>query len=431
MKKALLLLILLLPAVGKAVFAQPSINGYAYFTYMPLEWSMVYDPDKIRTDEQKEDDLRAGFGGYWGTNTGRFQLFIQQYTHLMGYQGSLLFENGGFHIERANAWVRPFDWLKFEAGRFDNWTLGGKVSADNRFNLMVLRPELVSSGFPHEQAIMYKFTTDQYGAELTFNPIPDLSINVGLPSLGGFTGDPARGFVSGGKAKEVYSKVHVSAGYVRHGFGHFRAQYIGQPKYPLDNVLEQMSNERRNVFINYRNLSRFELAFAYMQVRDLLIDFGIKFAPFLKGDQDAFYNPGIMFGLGVYHILGNFSYKFLASGHFANYYTISDSNIEKGYRYSDNFNFHFIPEYRYWFGTFGLNLGVDILGQEKIRDTVLASTGRVNFGAGAWFRKPIIGNGDITVGLAYTYLGVTGDGERQPGSTSGFFRIPVTMAVIF
>ena len=441
-KKIILFLIIAMIAGSGQAFAQLANGNYigasGNFSFMPLELQLVHEPAAGR---DRENDLKAAQGQWWGGTYGRLVLFFRGQHNFIGYEAQFLTDDGILQLDLANAWVKPFDWMKLTIGRFADATLRGRV-LPNEFHYTVLRAWSRTANLDAQDVIFNFNSSVTGGAQLALTPIYNLYIGLTLPGVfSGFPVDSTSQVPGGETAKNIYSNIQAAAGYTLDGIGLIRAQYVGKPEFEITRTMaESMYLGQRYSQPVYTDLPRFELAFAYTGLDDMVIDLGFKFAPppmsnfTLTGGGGTLkttYNPGYVFGLGLRMNMGNFALIFNGSGHFGNSYKAEAAAVTNEYSYGMNMNFHLMPQYNLGFGFVGMNLGIDITGKEKINGTDVAGTGRTDFGIGAWFSKHLAPGCAFWAGLSYTYKGVEGYGARQPDQPSGYIRIPIIIQAWF
>ena len=449
MKKVLLFSIVFLLA-GAGVFAQIAEGNYfgirGTVSFMPLEWQLVDDPDVNR---KTEDDFKVALGQPWGGTFGRIYFMAKGQNNLGGYEATFFTDNGDFKIELANVWINPISWLNIRFGRFMDTTLQGKVYP-NDFRHFVLRTFNDTTGFDLEHAIFDYFRGGKNtlgGAMLSVTPIDNISVHLLLPDILGGINPFATEQASGGEdanAKNVYSNFVAAAGYRIDNIGLARLQYVGRKKIDFEGNAELMAFGIR-YYPSYQDFSRIEAAFQYTGLENMIFDFGIKYAIPLSGDYTvvpgggslkAFYNPGVMFGLGARIEMGDLTVTFNGTGLFGNGYKVT-GDYENEHSFGVNMKFSLIPEYKFSFGTVGMNIGLDVKGKEKENDNEL-TTGKIDFGIGAWYKLELASRFTLWTGFSYTYVGLE-EGDvpwlHKPSAPlitpSGFLRIPIIIDVNF
>ncbi|MDR2701447.1 MAG: hypothetical protein LBB72_03340 [Spirochaetaceae bacterium] len=448
MKKMALFSVIVTMAAG-AAFAQFASGNYfgarGLFTLVPLELRTVNEPADSRN---KDNDMTAAVGQYWGGAFGRIELKWRGQNSSMGYEGTLLTDTGTVRIDAANVWLKPLSWMKLTIGQFADDKLRGNFVEGNELPNFVLNTG--SADFGADDVIFHLFHGGDSnnpqkwgGAMLTLTPINNLYVGVVLPAgLGGIVTNATEQSAGGETAKSIYSRVQAGVGYWIDNVGIARVQYVGKPEDNMNLAGLMAIWEKGDPYkpTNYKNdaTSRVEAAFCFNGVNNMVLDVGVKyFLPkteeltYLGKPLDLVYNPGIVFGLGWRLRVDNFAVTLLGAGHLLDGYIYDNVDVKNEFSHGMNLNFHLIPSYNLGFGFVGLNLGMDMTAKDTLNGKEIEGTGQTNYGGGVWFRKYMGADCFVLTGFTYTYLGVPGGGKRPPNSVTGYFRIPIIVEVNF
>jgi hypothetical protein len=340
MKKFLVLV--LASSILTGLFAQEnadksaiSVSGWGQTAINPLLY--------YKTDGQ-DGTIFAGVGSAWD-NLLDFELYITGGVERVGFEFDIsYFSSTSVSIgNNAYVWVKPFDWLKVNAGRFDDNYLRGKLG-DPNFSYAVL-----PYGVENKNATFNRFRV-RNGAELVLTPVNGLYAAVAI------TGDIdalVRPSDTSAEAKDVYEGVQAALGYAISNIGLARAQYIGGDKKAI------------------------EAAFAFTGKDGLILDLGTK----IQVDND---NPHAISLRGKYST-GNFS-------------TLAYIDTKLGGDALNNSILGFYIEPSYNIGKVILGLDFDLkLGEHTSKDEIELT----NLGAGLWALKNFATNGSIQIGLAF------------------------------
>jgi hypothetical protein len=211
----------------------------------------------------------------------------------------------------ASVWVKPFDWLKFQAGYFGDYTLSGKLLfSPYWFHSYV-------TDFLHYNDVFTAFGEEQ-NFTMSLTPIEGLFIAASLPvNYIGMFGLPSPDS-SDPFAEDNYKLIQVGAGYEIKDFGHIRAQYRGETGsytvYTLDPVTTQEAGA-------------IEAAFAFTKIKGLIIDIGAKIPLSDNARMNVKGDVGI--GAAVSYGIGQFSINSLL--YFASGYDIDGVKVDPSF----------------------------------------------------------------------------------------------------
>ena len=426
--KRFVILSLIIAMVAGAAFAQVgeglSLSVWGRTAFVPLEIQVWKDGD---SDRNKDNDLTTTLGQSWGGSFGRHaRLQFHGDSEYVGFKIWLQTDNGSIGFgDFAGMWVKPFDWLKFDLGLFVEDALRGKIGDTDfhRFTMDMCDEDRIFTRFGNPGGP---------GALMSITPVEGLLIGFGLPSITGGVAAPwnegwgATGqFGQGNRAKEVWEKIQIGAGYNIEGIGHIRAQYIGAGKYNFGSI-DMTADDWAAGALGFGSFKRAEVAFALGMVEGMTLDIGVKI-PFGAKDDDLKVSlfPGLMasagfnMGFGDIGILARIDTSFGAN---------SKYDGDKVYGGPFNMNFHLVPSYNLGFATIGLEAGIDMTGKYKEMDTkpgdlkAVDKSNAFDLGIGAWIKKPLGGNGSFKIGLGYTAIDLTSDADSR---VMGYFRLPI------
>ena len=450
--KKLVLFIFIVALFAGAGFAQVadglslSVSGHAAF--VPLE-VRVYGKDgppqdmvpgvmpPVYQEHDKDTDLTSRLGPAWGGFHGRSaRLEFAGKTQYAGFDFWLQTDGGSVDIgDFASIWVKPFDWMQFTFGKFNEDTLRGKVD-DNDFHNFVVN-------MSDADAIFNRFGgNDSFQAMLSLTPLEGLFIGFQLSNLEAVTGVAKDYGSNTTPAGVIWETIQIGAGYEIDGIGHVRTQYIGAPRFYFGDWMPD-----RTIFVqagppstwyystvwdafDIEGFKRLELAFALSIIEDMILDVGVKI-PIPDGEGPYAINAPIVIGAGFDKSFGDFAFNTKLDFGFGGRIKKDDDVL---YKTAFGMNIHMVPSYNLGFATVALEIGMHAEGryqewdddEEKLVQAP-RSAQKLDIGIGPWIKRAL-GGGSIKAGLSYTIKDV---GSQQPNRVIGIFRIPIVAEIVF
>jgi hypothetical protein len=186
------------------------------------------------------------------------------------------------------AWWKPVSWLRFDAGRFLDDRLRGKVSDDEKWNAYTVR---MYDG----DAIFSRFKTHwtgQAGFMAGVEPLENLYIGALLYGLSPFTASNSSTVASAlfdahpdyvTQNKDAWLNIQAAAAYTFERAGLLRVQYFGaKPGVSFNRITDELIDDSNNLIASYDfytfsiTAPRIEAAFAFTGVDNLTVDAGVK-----------------------------------------------------------------------------------------------------------------------------------------------------------
>jgi hypothetical protein len=372
----------------------------------------VLTPIKATIPEKGDTALSTGLSPDWGNKGAYIGANIVGATDTVGFNFKL--HNGsGITIGTASVWGKPFDFLKLEFGKFEDYSLWGKVGGGD-----VWADELV--GMAGEAAIFSQFGVGagDSGALLSLTPIDGLFIGVLVKT------DNAD------KLEDTYEGIQIGGGYVIPNIGHFRVQYIGakdgfkqavdkQP-YIFDTETGEKKLDPAYKFTPSTTITakRVEAAFAFTGLEGLTVDAGIKynFPVELTGGITA--QKAFQVAVGANYTSGDLGIKGRVDATVGESYKVGAAETTTGL----GLTFNLIPSYNLGFATLGGDIGVKLNPAKEVKTGAVTVTTdpaeALEFGIGLWIQKGL-GSGHLKTGFAL-----------KPGKTTTF-SIPVLLEYYF
>jgi hypothetical protein len=300
----------------------------------------------------------------------------------------------------AYIWAKPWDFLRINAGKFEDNTLRGTFG-DTSFS------GDITLGTGGNDDIFKNFAASGLGGEIILTPIEGLHIGVLVPG-GAYpskTDDTALL-----ETKYAFQKIQIGAGYKIPDIGHARLQFIGN-----DGTFDDPKEDDAVGTIPTGNASRVELAFELTAVENLKLDLGTKiwFAANKefntattddeldtkdKADKASVTNS-FPISLGAEYTLDDFVIWGRVDAKIGGAYKVENFEAKKGFE----LNTHLVPSYNLGFATIGADIGFKLNPTTKTTGggtTTTIKEGGVEFGLGAWIQK------DLASGLIKTGIGV-------------------------
>ena len=464
-----------LAALAGALYAEISFGASVDMQIIPFQVIFNEEANEIRTflsPEQEEVIYGAGAGRYGSGQGPRARLDVRaSYNDMIGMRLRIQARTDSIGIEDyLQAWWKPLPWLRFDAGRFLDDRLRGKISdMDERMNDNTVR---MYDG----DAIFTRFKTHrsfgQAGFMISATPIEDLFIGALLYDLSPFTTsssstaaaamfDAHPAYVADNV--NAYWRIQAAVGYTIKNVGLIRVQYLGaKPLVEIKRVSDEFLDDNEQIFYSYSfdtfsiSAPRFEVAFAFTGVPGMVIDIGGKIPlPFKDWDRgpsnifekedetlmDAiykYYKTGFIWqapytaslgarftpnGLEQLEIAGRIDGKFLGymKGHKDEVY------------FAPEINAHVWPSWDFSVCRLILDFGFEYIGAayNKNKDLVgegspAALNGGYRFGTGLSVQKNFLGNSLIKGGVAYKFAGKV-NGARE----NAVLTIPLYLELAF
>jgi len=445
--------VFLFAAAALNLYAELTIGGLIDMVIVPYQLILTDDTEPRNITEQEKEAVVMGAGA--GRNASgqgpRFRLDIRaSHEDLIGMRARIQARTDGIGIEDyLQAWWKPTDWLRVDAGRFLDDRLRGKINdLDERWNAYSVRMYDADSIFSRFRT----HWTGQAGLMLSFTPIENLFVGALLYGLEPFSSAGSAGILYDAHPDYVnnnadaWQRIQAAVSYNIEGVGLARAQYLGaKPGVAINRVTDEWVDDNSTSFYSYAfdtftiTAPRIEAAFAYTGIPGLTIDIGGKFPlPFKNWDHgqddiftkedetllDPIYRTykdgfiwqapyqaalGLRFSLNALEIAGKVDAKFLGS--------------MKGHKtevwFGPEINAHIWPSYDLGFARIILNVGYEYIGpsydekKELIgKGSPVALNGGHRMGAGLSLQKDITSNCFVKGGVAYKH-GTTVNGVQE------------------
>jgi hypothetical protein len=370
----------------------------------------VFTAVKATIPEKDDTILTTGLGP-WGLapNVG---VTVKGATETVGF--TLGISNGDSNtitLGDAVLWVKPFEVVKLEAGKFNNGTLWGKVGGGS---------ELVSyvGGAGGENDIFTWFSAAN-GVLLSLTPIDGLYI-------GGLINTPSKDAVD--KIEDVYEKLQIGAGYEISNLGHFRLQFVGAKDDIKLVTTEELLYEfdpktgekkQKDPDPDFEGsitpaAKRVEVAFAFTGLESLTLDVGVKIPFVVEKDgitaQKAYQGAvGAKYTSGALTVIGRVDATFGQSYE----WTGGDQTYGPGLKVNLN------PAYDLGPAIVSGDISVNMVPEVKGWN---AKDSEIKFGAGAWIQKA------LASGFIKTGVGLTLPTESEKNTT---IIVPVLLQYSF
>lgn len=402
-----LALILLAPLVSADEF---TLQGAMETVFVPIQAQMGGGGD---------DTAQTGLGvfGYSPNGGARFKLManasyddrIGLISYLRLYTSIADNTQNRFDTIWLGLWVKPLDWLRFDVGSLEDWTLWGKF-AQPTFAPYTQRSK-------DEDAIFTEFYYT--GVLLTARPVENLFIGVGVPALKSKDPDKSSSFQPSyalftEDSEKAYERVQAAVGYTIDGIGLARFQYVGAnpsgDATSIDTKLPSISSH-----------AKIEGAFAYNGTEGLLVDVGFKVPIEFEKDEVKYLAPYYI-SAGARVTLSSFVIEGRADGRFGSVIKYgSDSEL----KFAPEINFHLTPSYKLDNGfSVGLDFGLEWYGETTDKDgnLYLNYDGGVRSGIGAYVRKDFAPGSYVMSGVGYHF-----GGEFNSVDQKSVFTIPIIL----
>ncbi|MDR1363951.1 MAG: hypothetical protein LBJ35_07900 [Spirochaetaceae bacterium] len=406
-----------------ALLATLCITPAAFTDEFTLQGAMeaALVPVQVQNSENGDISATTGLGvfGYSPYGGARFKLMSNASLDRIGMISYLRFYTSTSNGNRLDTiwldvWVKPTDWLRFDVGSIEDWTLWGK------FGQEPFAPYTQRSR--DEDAIFTEFYYPS-GILMTLRPSEKLFIGAGLPALkSNGTADNPNSYnpsylINAEDAEKAYERIQAAVGYTIDGVGLVRFQYVGaNPNADVSNPPDDASFPSAAITSH----AKIEGAFAYTGASGLLIDAGFKIPVEFKQNNGNFIAP--------YHVSGGVSVN---SGNFgivgridSRFGSLAQPNLDADYKikFAPDINVHLTPSYTLDTIIIGLDCGFEWIGETRNQDgdVIDGRDGGMRGGIGVFARKNF-GPGSYVLSGIGCHFGGTLDSERKPSA----FTIPV------
>ena len=326
-------------------------------------------------------------------------------------------------------WWSPLDWLRFDAGRFDDDRMRGTIGWDEMHSFTVLS---------YDEDAIFNRIRSRGGFMMSLKPIEGLLVTALLNNLNPLAVQehdalhlqrpyfPELSYVQDRYENgNVWRNMHIAASYTIAEIGMVRAQYIGViPEYTS-------SDPEAGLLPGDIRAPRIEAAFALSAVSDLTLDIGAKI-PLPIDNNDAFgantWQAPYQISIGAQFDMDKLTIAGRVDTGFGGGWKVNGAGTEE-LSFAPKINIHLWPSYN--FGTFSaiLSAGLEWLGEESrsAGNTVtVTGDGGIRFGAGISLEGVIIGGFRTRGGFAYRFPAeINGIKER------GVFTIPLFLEYSF
>ncbi|MDR2701390.1 MAG: hypothetical protein LBB72_03055 [Spirochaetaceae bacterium] len=458
----LLITFFLVTPIG-TLYAELSIGAVVDMEIIPFQYILNEDANEVRmpgAPDQEDAIMGAGAGRYGSGQGPRVRLDVRaSQDDVIGMRARIQARTDGIGIEDyLQAWWKPLPWLRFDAGRFLDDRLRGRINdLDERGNANNVR---MYDG----DAIFTRFKTHRsfgQGGFMISTTLPEnLFIGAMIYDLSPFSAssssttaaalfDAHPDYVSDNA--NAFRRIQAAVGYTVENIGLFRVQYVGaKPMVEITRVSDEFFDDNEQIFYSYMfdtfaiTAPRIEAAFAFTGISGLTIDIGGKFPlPFKDWDKgpdnifekedeallDAiykYYKKGVIWqapyqaslglqftpnGLDALEIAGRVDAKFLGymKGHAEEIYFAPEINI------------HLWPSWDFSGCRFILDVGFEYIGATYNKNEELvgkgspaALNGGYRLGAGFSVQKNFTKSSLVKGGVACKFPGtVNGIKEKM------------------
>ncbi|MDR2444339.1 MAG: hypothetical protein LBD44_00170 [Spirochaetaceae bacterium] len=377
----------------------------------------VFVPLQTQTGGGGDDASQTGLGifGYSPNGGARFKLMADASHDRIGMRSYLRFYTSGVENRLdtiwLGVWVKPLDWLRFDVGSIEDWTLWGS------FGQQSFAPYTQRS--KDEDAIFTEFYYPS-GVLLTARPIENLFIGVGVPALKSKPVSTQPSYtLSMEDAEKAYERIQAAVGYTFEGVGLARFQYVGAN--PEAKITLDEGTPPESFIPSVSSYAKFEGAFAYNGTPGLLVDIGFKIPVAFEQDDAEILAPyqisgGAKAGIGKITIEGRVDTLFGS--------VIKPSpSVDDKIKFAPQVNFHLTPSYKTDSSfTIGLDFGLESYGEttDKNGNVIQGMNGGTRGGIGAFVRKDFAPGSYVIGGLGYHF-----GGELNSVDQKSVFTIPI------
>lgn len=242
--------------VSGTVFANLSVGGSVIAFWNPYQY--------VEPGQDGKEALRiTGLGRSGGSSFEALLDFAGQLENRKaGFRAQLSYQGGTTLASHENilAWIRPFDWMRLDVG---------KMKVDEMYKLPVwffptLDTFMLTAG--RDKDIFSNYEANN-SILLRLTPVKNLFFGAFLYNqalLNQGENAAARPFIGGEDGENAFKRIQITAAYTIPGIGFARAQYYGV-------------NPDINTVTHLVTAPRFEAAFAFTAVPNLIIDLGGKY----------------------------------------------------------------------------------------------------------------------------------------------------------
>jgi hypothetical protein len=385
----------------------------------------VFVPVQVQTNEDGGQSAQTGLGvfGYSPNGGARFKFMANASLDRIGLISYLRFyttviDNTQNRLDTIwlGVWVKPVDWLRFDVGSIEDWTLWGS------FGQPTFAPYTQRS--KDEDVIFTEFYYPS-GFLMTIKPNDNLFIGVGLPALKSKNPDNPSSYnpsylLAMEDSEKAYERIQAAVGYTIDGIGLARIQYVGANPAgnlnlkPIDDSIDTDSTpdaDAENIFPVFAGLpsissyAKIEGAFAYKGTPGLLVDVGFKIPIAFKEYDSTFLAPYQISG-GVKVKTGNFGIESRVDGKFGSEFKLNPDSDYK-IKFAPEINFHLTPSYTLDSLVIGLDCGVEWYGEAKDQDgnVLFGNDGGARGGIGAFVQKNFGPACYVVTGIGYHFGG--------------------------
>jgi hypothetical protein len=453
---------LLLIALAGTLYAEFNFGAIVDMEIIPFQLILNEDSNEVRTPlspEQEEVITGAGAGRYGSGQGPRARLDVRaSHDDVIGMRARIQARTDGIGIEDyLQAWWKPLPWLRFDAGRFLDDRLRGRINdLDERMNANTVRMydgDAVFTRFKTHRSfgqagLMISSTIPEnfFIAAMIYDLSPYAASSSGTTASAIFDAHPD--YVSDNA--NAYWRIQAAVGYTIANVGLVRVQYLGaKPLVEITRVSDEFLDDNEQIFYSYSfdtfsiTAPRFEAAFTYTGFPGLVMEIGGKIPlPFKDWDRgpsnifekedeammDAiykYYKTGFIWqapytaslgarftpnSLDQLEIAGRIDGKFLGymKGHKDEIY------------FAPEVNAHLWPSWDFSICRLILDLGFEYIGAAYNKNGELAGKGSpaalnggYRFGMGFSVQKNFKSNSLIKGGVAYKFPGkVNGTDEN-------------------
>jgi len=368
----------LLLGAAMAAHAQVTFGGSVDMSIVPFQ--LVQGDEREDESGRYSNTMGAGIGGVTNTGGPRIRLDARAVNaeHNIGMRlrvqaqapasGSPSFGGENF----LQAWWSPLEWLRLDAGRFDDDRLRGRIGDDEMglFTNMMFTQDQIFSRIRVRNGFM-----------LSATPIEGLLLATALRELVVFENDNTTpgniNFVNNRNVNgDAWRNMTFAVGYTIQDIGAIRLQYIGDvppagtPGITRDNNLE--------------------FAFALTAVDGLLLDLGAKMHfVYAMDDPNFAFSLGARFRADALELIGRVDTQIGRTGVTAENYALSNNLLR--------LNAHIWPSFQLDAARVVLNFGIDFTQMPGDIDD------RTEFGAGLSLQRNFFGSTRVRGGVAFAF----------------------------
>ncbi|MDR0487363.1 MAG: hypothetical protein LBG91_03860 [Treponema sp.] len=451
MKKIFTILLIMLAGL---LYAEVTIGAIIDMEVIPFQLILNEGANEVRipgAPEQEEVIMGAGAGRYGSGQGPRARLDVRaSQDDVIGMRTRIQVRTDGIGIEDyLQAWWKPLPWLRFDAGRFLDDRLRGKINdMDERGNANTVR---MYDG----DAIFTRFRTHRSFGQAGFmisSTIPEnLFVAAMIYDLSPFTASSSSTTASAlfdahpdyvADNTNAYWRIQAAAGYTIENIGLARVQYVGaKPMVEITRISDEFLDDNEQIFSSYMfdtfsiTAPRIEAAFAYTGISGLVVDIGGKvplpFKDWDRGPDNIFekedevlldaiyknYKKGFIWqapyqaSLGACFTPGSLEQLEIAGRLDSKFFGYVKGHTEEIY-FAPEINAHLWPSWNFSFARVILDIGFEYIGatlnknEELIgKGSPVALNGGYRFGMGVFAQKNFTGSSLLKGGIAYRFPG--------------------------